>query len=149
MKITVTRQDIQQGQRRDPEQCAVARALVRAGFEHSGVMGPSVMMPDRWGRLISLPLPAVVSDWIFDFDAGKPVRPITFEMDFDLTLKRANGMAPRQTGSSEQITLLSAEDLNSIARLRCGSGCKQPILSGSARRASKAGRRNSRELSLV
>ncbi len=80
MNITVTLEDIEHGQRRDPEPCAIARALMRAGLDHFGVMGPSVMVADTWGRLTSLRLPEAVSDWIFNFDAGNPVRPIVFEI---------------------------------------------------------------------
>ena len=81
MNITVTKNDIEQGQRRDPEQCAIALALVRAGLQHFGVMGPSVMVADRWGRLTSLRIPEAVSDWIFNFDAGNEVSPISFELE--------------------------------------------------------------------
>ena len=80
MNITVTKNDIEQGQRRDPEQCAVARALVRAGLNHFGVMGPSVMVGDRWGGLTSVRIPREVSDWIFNFDAGNAVSPISFDL---------------------------------------------------------------------
>ena len=79
--MTVTKNDIEQGQRRDPEQCAIARALVRAGLEHFGVMGPSVMVADQWGRLTSLWIPEAVGDWIFNFDAGNEVSPISFELE--------------------------------------------------------------------
>jgi len=152
MKITVTRQDIQQGQRRDPEQCAVARALLRAGLEHAGVMGPSVMMSDGWGRLISLPLPAAVSDWIFDFDAGKPVRPIAFEMNFDPKrgMKDAKSVtASRPASKSQPIQLLSPHDLDSIERLCCGSLCKPPSLASPSPRKAKRSSRNRLELNLA
>jgi len=81
MNITVTKEDIEYGQRRDPENCAIARALVRAGLDHFGVMGPSVMVADGWGRLTSLRLPEEVSDWIFNFDAGNPVEPLHFKIN--------------------------------------------------------------------
>ena len=135
MKITVTAQDIYEGQKRDPEQCAVARALVRAGLNHSGVMGPSVMVSDSWGRLISLPLPSAVSDWIFDFDAGKTVRPISFDLDFVITpraksMRASSGALPLPLKSAEpKLSLLSAKDLNSVARIRYNSRPKQPTLS--------------------
>ena len=134
MKINVTAQDIQQGQKRDPEQCAVARALLRAGLNHSGVMGPSVMVSDAWGRLISLPLPTAVSDWIFNFDAGKAVRPSSFEMD--VAAKPASSPLPPVFSTAEapqslpepKLSLLSLDDLNSVARIRCNSRCKRPAL---------------------
>jgi hypothetical protein len=136
MKITVTLRDIREGQKRDPEQCAVARALLRAGLKHSGVMGPSVMVSDICGRLMSLPLPSTVGDWIFDFDAGKTVRPISFEMDF--SSNSAGGETPPrgckkselpQTSERTELPLLSPQELNSVARIRSNSPYKKPRLS--------------------
>jgi hypothetical protein len=138
MKITVTQEDIQAGQRRDPEQCAVALALFRAGLDHCGVMGPSVTVSDAFGRLICLPLPVAVSDWIFDFDAGKAVGPITFEMDFVQKRPRSPTLRERQTRASQpfsvsarqDLTLLSPHDLKSVDRIRSSARCKRPVLTG-------------------
>ncbi|MGH7970970.1 MAG: hypothetical protein ACREIC_19795 [Limisphaerales bacterium] len=109
MNITVTKEDIEYGQRRDPENCAIARALARAGLDHFGVMGPSVMVADGWGRLTSLRLTEEVSDWIFNFDAGNPVDPLYFKLDLpprpepaaERTLdgKREPRSAPEQTAN--------------------------------------------------
>lgn len=99
MNITVTREDIEHGQRRDPEQCAIARALMRAGLDHFGVMGPSVMVADGWGRLTSLRLPESVSDWIFNFDAGNPVEPISFRLDIP---DQTGGKGPKERAKSAE-----------------------------------------------
>jgi hypothetical protein len=98
MNITVTREDIKHGQRRDPEHCAIARALVRAGLDHFGVMGPSVMVADGWGRLTSLRLPEEVSDWIFDFDAGNPVGPLRFKLHLPEPTPEQKSRTARKTG---------------------------------------------------
>ena len=79
MKVTVTEQDITTGHQFDQDQCAVARALSRAGVAHLGVMGPSVMICDESGRMIPVALPPPVRHWILDFDSGKHVGPISFD----------------------------------------------------------------------
>jgi hypothetical protein len=80
MQITVTREDIEGGQRHDPERCPVAKALNRAGILHFGVMLASVVVADGRGHVAGLPLPARVTDWILDFDANRAVAPISFEL---------------------------------------------------------------------
>ena len=80
MKINVTNEDIERGQQSDPHACAVARAMGRAGLDHFGVMGSSVMVADPSGNLVSSLLPPKVRAWISDFDAGKLVTPFTFEL---------------------------------------------------------------------
>lgn len=81
MKVIVTRDDIDQGRRRDPNDCAVARALRRAGVAHSGVTGMLVFLDNNQQRT-SVLLPGPVQEWIVDFDWGAAVEPI----EFDLTL---------------------------------------------------------------
>jgi len=80
MKITVTQEDIEQGRKTEPNGCAVARAFLRAGVDHFGVMGPRVMVASPPGHLVSLLLPSVVRNWILDFDAGKFVVPFSFDI---------------------------------------------------------------------
>src|SRR4051812_25193687 len=77
MKIIVTRKDIQNGHKHDPDRCPVARALQRAGVQHFGVLASDVMLADGWNPTALLPLPFRVTDWILDFDAGRPVKPIS------------------------------------------------------------------------
>lgn len=79
MKITVTSKDIEEGRRRDPSECPVARALRRAGISHFGVTGMLVIV--QTGRKhIPLVLPATVQEWILDFDWGSAMAPIDFEL---------------------------------------------------------------------
>ncbi len=79
MKIAVTREDIRNGRRRDPDNCAVARALTRAGINHQGVTGMTLTL--RTGpRRTSIVLPSLVQEWILDFDWGSPVAPIEFDL---------------------------------------------------------------------
>ena len=118
MNITVTKDDIEQGQRRDPEQCAIARALLRAGLDHLGVMGPSVMVSDSWGRLTSVKLPEAVSDWIFNFDAGNTVSPFSFEVQIPESFDEKNpGLSQKSDqacGQACDIPLISRSELLSI-----------------------------------
>ena len=65
--ITVTWEDIQRGVRNSELGCPTALAMERAGA--AGVYFP----------MHSFPL--VVQEWIRDFDAGRPVRPIQFVME--------------------------------------------------------------------
>src|SRR4051794_37361841 len=80
MKITITKEDIDIGHKHDPERCAVARALTRAGVSHFGVMLTSVVVADGYGHVTGLPLPTAVTDWILNFDGNKPVAPISFDL---------------------------------------------------------------------
>jgi hypothetical protein len=79
MKITVTTKDIEEGRRRDPSDCPVARALRRAGISHFGVTGMLVIVQEGRNHL-PVVLPAGVQDWILDFDWGSTVAPIDFEL---------------------------------------------------------------------
>lgn len=113
MNITVTKDDIHQGQRRDPEECAIARALLRAGLDHFGVMGPSVMVSDSWDRLTSVKLPEAVSDWIFNFDAGNTVSPFSFELQIPESFDERNPGLSRKFDEA------------------CGQTCHSPLSSNS------------------
>ncbi len=131
MNITVTKEDIEQGQRRDPEQCAIALALLRAGLEHFGVMGPSVMVADSWGRLTSLKLPEVVSDWIFNFDAGNTVAPFSFEVALPQPMHgrdSSNAHQTREIVFTPAPELLSVPPLHTKPLKRGRGGLKVPKL---------------------
>ena len=102
MKITVTNEDIEGGQQSDPHACAVARALARAGLNHFGVMGPSVMLAEPSGHLVSSLLPTRVREWISDFEAGKLVGPFSFDLEkpdeqsqLDSGLSEPNSLVPQ------------------------------------------------------
>lgn len=90
MRITVTTQDIEQGRRRDPGECPVARALRRAGISHFGVTGMLVIVES--GRThVPLVLPPNVQEWILDFDWGSAMAPVEFELTLPHEkLKHAN-----------------------------------------------------------
>ena len=79
MKISITREDIEGGRRRDPSGCAVALALKRAGVPHFGVTGMLVMV-EFAGKHTPIVLPGPVQEWILDFDWGMPVGPLEFEL---------------------------------------------------------------------
>ncbi len=98
MKITVTKQDIENGRRCDPDCCPVGRALSRAGVLHLGVVGAAVMVADGPGHAVSLPLPGAVESWILDFDGSRPVEPMSFELA--LPAQRKNG--PRHNGRTRR-----------------------------------------------
>lgn len=93
MKITVTREDIDAGRKRDPYDCAVAKALRRAGVAHYGVAGTLVLVKDRDQRR-SVVLPAAVQEWIVDFDWGVPVQPFEFDLCTPCEAERKTVVAP-------------------------------------------------------
>jgi len=95
MKISVTRADIEGARRRDPNDCAVARALRRAGIVHFGVMGMLVAV-EMGRQQTSLFLPGQVQEWILDFDWGLPVQPFEFELTFPPALEKQVRSRPRQ-----------------------------------------------------
>ncbi len=80
MTIEVTREDIQHGRRCDPDCCPIGRALSRAGVDHLGVVGSTVLVADRHKGARALRLPGNVKNWIVAFDGAQPVEPITFEL---------------------------------------------------------------------
>jgi hypothetical protein len=80
MTIRITREDIENGRRCDPDCCPVGSALSRSGVEHLGVVGTGVMMMDERHYTEVVPLPGVVKDWILAYDGKRPVEPISFEL---------------------------------------------------------------------
>ena len=102
MKIKVTREDIEKGERRDPHSCPVGRAVSRAGIIHCCVTESAVIVPDGGPSPTALLLPDVVQSWILDFDAQKPVQPISFEVGLPVPVvcncsghEQPNGCAAR------------------------------------------------------
>jgi hypothetical protein len=99
MRITVTTKDIEEGRRRDPSECPVARALRRAGISHFGVTGMLVIV--QTGRNhVPLVLPANVQDWILDFDWGSAMAPI----DFELMLPHEQERQQERVGAGQHAT---------------------------------------------
>ncbi len=80
MRIDVTAEDIQSGQRCDINCCPVGRALRRAGVPHEAVMGGALLVEAPGGRLDFRLLPREVGNWLLEFDRGRPVQPMSFEL---------------------------------------------------------------------
>ena len=100
MKIIVSRDDIHRGQRRDPEDCPVARALRRAGIAHSGVMGAAITFTDEQQHTTLLLLPGEVQEWIARFDQGGEAEPFEFEL-----VLPGSAAQPRKTPAQPRVTL--------------------------------------------
>ena len=113
MVITVTRQDIEAGRRCDPDCCPVARAISRAGIDHFGVVGASVMVVDGRQRAASLPLPSEVKNWILDFDGSRPVEPISFELCLTANSR------PRRKTAARPVRRAAAAIVRDTFRTRC------------------------------
>ena len=67
VEIDVTAQDILSGTRLDSPRCPIALALRRSVGQFDWLLNPSDCPP--W-----------VLDWVRDFDAGRAVQPIRFEV---------------------------------------------------------------------
>lgn len=81
-KVAVTESDIRKGKRCDPCGCPVALALKRSGFPHASVLGTNWMTdwriePPDDGHL----LPPEAARFVDDFDEGRDVEPIAFEVE--------------------------------------------------------------------
>src|SRR5512146_2739695 len=107
MKITVTKADIEGGRRRDPHECAVARALRRAGLAHLGVMGMLVAVRTR-RQQTSMFLPGFVQEWILDYDWGLPVQPIEFELAVPRSLQEKQRPQQRKRKRATALEELNA-----------------------------------------
>jgi hypothetical protein len=80
MKISVTKDDIEKGQPRNPNACPIGRAIQRAGLQDYCVTGSAIIVADQRHQTSALLLPEAVQHWIADFDKAKPVGPISFEL---------------------------------------------------------------------
>jgi hypothetical protein len=80
MKITVTQQHIDEGQRGSTTRDPISFAMADAGLEHphAGVTYLSWQSKD-YKR--SVEIPREVYDFMADFDNGRPVQPFTFELE--------------------------------------------------------------------
>jgi hypothetical protein len=81
MRIYVTQEDIANGSRFSPDLCPVALALTRAGLYHFGVYGVFFLLELDLCTVTLLRLPTEVSDWIANYDAGRPAEPVTFDIE--------------------------------------------------------------------
>lgn len=77
IRVEVTADDILRGRARDCKGCPVARAISRA----LGVAASVGSMSFFLGESPCLPLPAPVLEWVGDYDAGRPVAPLSFLLE--------------------------------------------------------------------
>lgn len=75
--IDVTKEDIEAGKPREATSCPIALAATRA-VGHQMYMGSSLLHSGDMQWFFVSP---EVSGWIHDFDAGRDVEPISFEVD--------------------------------------------------------------------
>lgn len=75
MKITVTREDITNGQKCSTNRCPIALAATRATRHHVIVSTSYIMLPG-----IEVPLPNSACTFIGEFDSGRTVEPFEFEV---------------------------------------------------------------------
>lgn len=79
MRIEVTKEDIDLGTRRNPCECPVARAIVRAAGERCSV-GAYTVGFERWRWAL---LPDDARDFIAAFDFGCSVSPFSFDLSVE------------------------------------------------------------------
>ena len=78
--ISVTQNDIRKGVRKFAELCPIARALEKAGFHGPSVSNHKLLWIDGSGVLREMNPTKKLCKFMDDFDAGEPVRPITFQL---------------------------------------------------------------------
>jgi hypothetical protein len=83
VRVEVTAEDIKHGAMSDCENCPVAWAFIRAtGLDHFKVSVDEITITWPFSdRKEAIELPESVSEWISAFDDGKPVSPISFDLD--------------------------------------------------------------------
>ncbi len=96
MTITITRADIENGYRCDPDCCPIGRALSRAGVVHYDVADEGVVVNSGQRATKRLAWPEPVRDWIVAYDSRQPVEPITFEISLPGEHKTKAPRNPRQ-----------------------------------------------------
>lgn len=92
LNVDVTTYHIRNGERKNCERCAIAMAItpLLPVKHHASVSPEAVHVRHDRGMLgyefkgIS-PLPQVAIEWIEQYDSGLPVKPITFEIEVDLS----------------------------------------------------------------
>jgi len=82
MRVHVTLDHINAGKRTDPEACPIALALCEATGSQGWEVGDDLAHRhdyDDLDRCDHWHLPEVATRFVRDFDAGRPVRPFSFE----------------------------------------------------------------------
>ena len=80
MRIEVTQEDIDNGEKRKCDTCAVAIAAHRAFKDCIILVDGEQMDVIRNGKWKVIDLPDSATRFIEDFDAGRPVQPFSFEV---------------------------------------------------------------------
>ena len=83
IKIEITKEDIEGATRRDVENCPIARALQRHGFEGAVVSVPRFELGPRYIATKRRTLPRTLVDEALRFDDGKTFRPCEFYLHFE------------------------------------------------------------------
>jgi hypothetical protein len=80
MRIDVTQEDIEKGERRHACRCPIARAISRAASSQATV-GQSVAGYSAWIGDTKVLLPACAAVFAHSFDAGDVVSPFSFDLE--------------------------------------------------------------------
>jgi hypothetical protein len=76
VRVVVTQEDIDKGERGSSQGCALARALRR--IHPAAIVGTSVWTTNGWSGATEYPLGWAAERFAEDFDRGDPVEPATF-----------------------------------------------------------------------
>jgi hypothetical protein len=81
MIITVTQEDIDCGEPRSSNRCAIARAVSRETGQDCLVSPCGIRVGDYWSNM--LPITEEARYFITHFDVGRPgIKPFSFELDY-------------------------------------------------------------------
>lgn len=82
MRVEVTQEDIGKGVARAPNNCPIALALKRAGWARASVSASAIGFKARGAEKFywTYAVPENAKSFLFDFDAGRPVSPFSFDL---------------------------------------------------------------------
>lgn len=80
--VKVTDEDIQNGKSYDPCKCPIALALRRQTGLNAAVGNGATLFTDDLITYESTNWPEIADRFIINFDTGRPVTPIEFDLDF-------------------------------------------------------------------
>lgn len=78
MKVNVRRWDIWFGEQKSADDCPIARAVKRATGRHDVCVKPNCIYFFRANKYVTIPYE--VTDFIYNFDWGRNVKPFSFEL---------------------------------------------------------------------
>jgi hypothetical protein len=87
LTVNVTQEDIDAGVAKDCRRCPVAKALARAlnsvvAHASDNILASLTLIGGRFYCDQIVPAPPVVADFVRRFDAGQPISPFTFPIDW-------------------------------------------------------------------